>query len=205
MNQNPGNSYSASDRISVLVCQHLTCRKQGAPKVLAAFRNLDTPNITYEGCGCLGNCGNGPMVFILPARIWYYLVQPHDVPKIAAVLEKSMNPILHITQRQAWEAAKDLGTYRSNTLDSEGFIHCSTVAQVLGSANRFFKDQTDLVILTIDTYRVTPEIRYEGADENNLFPHIYGELNIDAVIGSIDLESNPDGSFVLPSELGNQD
>ena len=99
--------------------------------------------------------------------------------------------------------AKNIGTYRSNTLDSEGFIHCSTIAQVIGSANRFFKDQTDLVILKIDIDRVTPEIRYEGADANNLFPHIYGELNIDAVIGSIDLESNPDGSFTLPSELGN--
>ena len=80
----------------------------------------------------------------------------------------------------------------------------SDLAQVLGSANRFFKDQTDLVILKIDIDRVTPEIRYEGVDQNNLFPHIYGELNIDAVTGSIDLESNPDGSFTLPSELGNQ-
>jgi uncharacterized protein (DUF952 family) len=203
VNQNPGNNYSDSARSSVLVCQHLTCRKQGAANVLAAFRKQNTPNVTYEGCGCLGNCGNGPMVFILPARIWYYLVQPHDVPKVAAAVINSMKTILHITQRHEWETAKNLGTYRSNTLDSEGFTHCSTLAQVIGSANRFFKDQTDLVILKIDVDRVTPEIRYEGADSNNLFPHIYGELNIDAVIGSIDLESNPDGSFILPPEFVN--
>ncbi len=203
MNQNPDNNYSAPAKSSVLVCQHLTCRKQGAAKVLAAFRQLKTPNVIYEGCGCLGNCGNGPMVFILPARIWYYLVQPHDVPKVAAAVINSMNTILHITQRHEWEQAKNLGTYRSNTLDSEGFIHCSTPIQLLGSANRFFKNQTDLVILKIDVDRVTPEIRYEGIDANNLFPHIYGELNIDAVSDSIDLESHPDGSFVLPDELGN--
>jgi uncharacterized protein (DUF952 family) len=203
VNQNPGNNYSDSARSSVLVCQHLTCRKQGAANVLAAFRKQNTPNVNYEGCGCLGNCGNGPMVFILPARIWYYLVQPHDVPKVAAAVINSMKTILHITQRHEWETAKNLGTYRSNTLDSEGFTHCSTLAQVIGSANRFFKDQTDLVILKIDVDRVTPEIRYEGADANNLFPHIYGELNIDAVIGSIDLESNPDGSFILPPEFVN--
>lgn len=197
------NNYSASAKSSVLVCQHLTCRKQGAAKVLAAFRKLNTPNVTYEGCGCLGNCGNGPMVFILPARIWYYLVQPDDVPKVDAAVIKSMNTILHITQRHEWEQAKNLGIYRSNTLDSEGFIHCSTLIQLLGSANRFFKNQTDLVILKIDIDRVTPEIRYEGADSNNLFPHIYGALNVDAVIGSIDLESHPDGSFFLPSELVN--
>ena len=203
MNQNSDNDYSAPAKSSVLVCQHLTCRKQGAAKVLAAFRQLKTPNVIYEGCGCLGNCGNGPMVFILPARIWYYLVQPHDVPKVAVAVINSMNTILHITQRHEWEKAKNLGTYRSNTLESEGFIHCSTLAQVLGSANRFFKNQTDLVILKIDIDRVTPEIRYEGVDSNNLFPHIYGALNIDAVTGSLDLESHPDGSFILPPEFVN--
>lgn len=203
MNQNSDLNDSAPDRISVLVCQHLTCRKQGAARVLANFRALNLPNAIYEGCGCLGNCGNGPMVFILPARIWYYRVQPHDVPKIAAVIGNSMNTILHITHRQAWATAKDLGTYRSDSLDSEGFIHCSTVVQVIGSANRFFTGQTDLVILKIDVDRVTPEIRYEGEDSNNLFPHIYGALNLDAVVGSIDLESNPDGSFILPPEFVN--
>jgi uncharacterized protein (DUF952 family) len=112
-----------------------------------------------------------------------------------------MTAILHITTRDRWEAAKNLGTYRSESLSAEGFIHCSTVAQVIGSANRFFKDKQDLVILSIDPHLVTAEIRYEGADTNNLFPHIYGELNIAAVIKSIDLEATPDGLFILPSEL----
>jgi uncharacterized protein (DUF952 family) len=114
-----------------------------------------------------------------------------------------MNTILHITSTEGWAEAKNLGSYRSNTLESEGFIHCSTLAQVIGSANRFFKDRQDLVILIIEIDRVIPEIRYEGADPNNLFPHIYGELNIDAVVGSIDLESDINGSFILPTELLN--
>lgn len=112
-----------------------------------------------------------------------------------------MHTILHITQRQAWGTAKNLGTYHGNTLATEGFIHCSTLAQVIGSANRFFKSQSDLVILLIDVDRVKAEIRYEGADPTNLFPHIYGELNIDAVIQAIDLETDPNGFFVLPSEI----
>jgi (2Fe-2S) ferredoxin len=66
----------------ILICQNRTCRKQGAAEVLAAFRAIDIPDIRYEGCGCLGNCGNGPMVLVLPARIWYYRVHPQDVPKI---------------------------------------------------------------------------------------------------------------------------
>jgi uncharacterized protein (DUF952 family) len=112
-----------------------------------------------------------------------------------------MNTILHLTPRDRWETAKNIGTYRSDSLATEGFIHCSTLAQVIGSANRFFKQQTDVVILIVDVDRVTAEIKYEGVDSTNLFPHIYGELNIDAVIQSIDLETNLDGLFVMPKEL----
>jgi uncharacterized protein (DUF952 family) len=115
-----------------------------------------------------------------------------------STLNSPMNTILHITQLQAWETAKNLGTYRSNTLDTEGFMHCSTTAQVIGSANRFFKNQTDLVILIIDIDRVQAEIRYEGEVASNLFPHIYGELNLDAVIQAIDFEAAENGEFRLP-------
>jgi uncharacterized protein (DUF952 family) len=114
-----------------------------------------------------------------------------------------MNTILHITPSDRWETAKNLGTYQSETLASEGFIHCSTLTQVMGSANRFFQQQQNLVILEIDVDRVKSEIRYEGTDPNNLFPHIYGELNIDAVIRVIDLESDSSGSFIMPKELIN--
>jgi uncharacterized protein (DUF952 family) len=112
-----------------------------------------------------------------------------------------MSNILHITHRKQWAAAKNVGTYRGDTLDTEGFIHCSTLAQLIGSANRFFKDEKDLVILVIDRDRVKPEIKYEGASANNLFPHIYGELNVDAVVQAIDFACGADGLFTLPPEL----
>jgi uncharacterized protein (DUF952 family) len=112
-----------------------------------------------------------------------------------------MNLILHITQRERWDADRNAGEYRSDSLDTEGFIHCSTFAQVVGSANRFFHGQTDLVILVIASDRVAPEIRYEGVDPTNLFPHIYGSLNIDAVDRVIPFSSQSDGSFVMPPQL----
>jgi (2Fe-2S) ferredoxin len=70
------------EKICLLICQNRTCKKQGAADVLTAFRTLNISEINYEGCGCLGNCGNGPMVLVLPARIWYYRVRPQDVSKI---------------------------------------------------------------------------------------------------------------------------
>jgi (2Fe-2S) ferredoxin len=76
-------SHSA-EPIMILICQHLTCRKQGAAKVLAAVREHALPGITYQGCGCLGRCGNGPNVLVLPAQIWYHRVRPQDIPTILA-------------------------------------------------------------------------------------------------------------------------
>jgi NADH:ubiquinone oxidoreductase subunit E len=70
----------------ILVCQNRTCKKQGAAAVLDAARTLSSPEISVEGCGCLGNCGNGPMVLVLPARIWYYRVRPQDLTTILTAI-----------------------------------------------------------------------------------------------------------------------
>jgi len=112
-----------------------------------------------------------------------------------------MNTILHITQRQQWEQAKNLGIYRGDTLDIEGFIHCSKAIQIIKVANTFFPNQKELVLLFIEADKVKPEIRYEGIEEDELFPHIYGELNIDAVFQVIDFEAGEDGLFELPREV----
>ncbi|NEP01738.1 MAG: DUF952 domain-containing protein [Symploca sp. SIO2E9] len=114
-----------------------------------------------------------------------------------------MNTILHITQRQQWEQAQLTGIYRGDTLDSEGFIHCSTPLQVIKVANTLFRNQQELVLLGIDSDKVQEEIRYEGIEGGECFPHIYGSLNIDAVFKVIDFEAGKDGKFQLPEEFKN--
>ncbi|MGB5770768.1 MAG: (2Fe-2S) ferredoxin domain-containing protein, partial [Crocosphaera sp.] len=64
---------------SILVCQGRCCRKDGSTKVLRAFQSLANPGIQIISCGCLGKCGNGPTVLILPEKIWYQKVTPKDV------------------------------------------------------------------------------------------------------------------------------
>lgn len=66
----------------VLVCQNRTCLKQGSGKVLAAFQAEPIPNVDIEATGCLGQCGNGPMVIILPEAVWYNSVQADHVSTI---------------------------------------------------------------------------------------------------------------------------
>ena len=99
-----------------------------------------------------------------------------------------MKTIHHITRRQVWEEAQIIGSYRADSLLTEGFIHCSTATQVLKTADRFFKNQTGLIILYINVNKVESEVKYELA-VNELFPHIYGALNIDAVYQIIDFET----------------
>ena len=76
-------------------------------------------------------------------------------------LTKTM--IYHLTSRQAWVEAQSRGEYRAESLETEGFIHCSTLPQVLKSANKFFGGQTGLLLLWIDSEKVESEIKYELA------------------------------------------
>ncbi|MFM7366990.1 MAG: (2Fe-2S) ferredoxin domain-containing protein, partial [Sphaerospermopsis kisseleviana] len=63
----------------VQVCQHRSCIKQGAKEVLAAFQASSVPDVTVTASGCLGQCGNGPMVLVLPEMVWYCRVLPLEV------------------------------------------------------------------------------------------------------------------------------
>ncbi|MEG3844550.1 (2Fe-2S) ferredoxin domain-containing protein [Microcoleus sp. herbarium14] len=71
----------------VLVCQNRTCRKQGAAKVLAAFEKLSPSEVEVVASGCLGQCGSGPMVLVVPEEVWYCGVCPEEV---AAITEQHL-------------------------------------------------------------------------------------------------------------------
>lgn len=110
--------------------------------------------------------------------------------------------IFHITTREAWDRAEVEGTYRTPGLPVEGFIHCSTREQVVQVANLRFRGQTGLALLAVNTDRVKAEILYEDlAGEGQKFPHIYGELNIDAVAQVAAFEPGEDGYFTLPARF----
>lgn len=108
--------------------------------------------------------------------------------------------IYHIAHRQGWEHARQVGHYQVDTLATEGFIHCSTREQVIRTADRFYRGQSDLVLLCIDTGRVEAEIRYEALVGSEEFPHIYDSLQTDAVSRVMAFEPDEDGFFRMPSE-----
>lgn len=72
---------------AIVICQNRTCRKQGSAEVLAAFAAIALPpEIEVIASGCLGQCGNGPMVLLLPSEILYRRVSPQDVENLVAIL-----------------------------------------------------------------------------------------------------------------------
>jgi uncharacterized protein (DUF952 family) len=127
-----------------------------------------------------------------------------------------MATILHITTRAEWDAARVAGSYCPPSLEREGFIHCSTHAQAVGSANKYFRGRTDLVLLVIDESRVAATLRYEPPAPipepsaptaeltdprvSELFPHLYGPLALAAVIRVVPFPCDEDGGFTLPAE-----
>ncbi|MDO8301833.1 MAG: DUF952 domain-containing protein [Sedimentisphaerales bacterium] len=109
-----------------------------------------------------------------------------------------MSTILHITKRLEWEKAQATGRYEADSFHTQGFIHCSTPDQIIEVANFLFRGQTDLVLLHIDTDKLTSPVRYENLENGKtLFPHIYGPLNLEAVTEARDFPPRCDGTFAL--------
>lgn len=108
--------------------------------------------------------------------------------------------IFHITKREAWAEADAEGIYRTEMLPVDGFIHCSTREQVVQVADIRFRGQTGLVLLAIDSDKVTAGIRYENLEGGEqMFPHIYGEIRPDWIVQIMEFEPGADGRFALPS------
>jgi uncharacterized protein (DUF952 family) len=107
-----------------------------------------------------------------------------------------MTLILHMTTQNDWDRSRGEGQYTIDSLDTEGFIHCSLPDQVHRVANALYTGRTDLILLHVDQDLVGPNVRYEGDPE--AFPHIYGPLNLDAVIRVTDYRPGPDGVFEPP-------
>ncbi len=98
--------------------------------------------------------------------------------------------IFHLATASAWDEAGDAGSYTISTLGLEladvGFIHCSQAQQVDGVHERFYRGVAEpLVLLTIDTDLLTSPWQLDDVPgQPDPFPHVYGPLNLDAVVSA---------------------
>jgi len=107
--------------------------------------------------------------------------------------------IYKICPASAWREAELLGVFRGSADDlGDGFIHFSTAAQIEGTARKHFSGQTGLFLIAIDTDGLGDALRWEVSRGGELFPHLYGELDLNHVTAVLDMRSRPDGTHDIP-------
>jgi uncharacterized protein (DUF952 family) len=109
-----------------------------------------------------------------------------------------MQAVYHLVLPSRWKS-NPADPYRADSLATQGFIHCSRADQVAGSANRFYADATELLVLTIDVARLTSPLVEEPAADGRLYPHIYGPIDRDAVVSAVPMNRGNDGRWAFRS------
>jgi uncharacterized protein (DUF952 family) len=113
-----------------------------------------------------------------------------------------MTELFHLVPADEWARAVESGSLtsstRGRTLEQEGFIHCSLAHQVEMVANLVYLGVDGLLLLTIDSDRLQAPLRFDPAACGEEFPHIYGPLNVDAVVAVQLFSPGPDGRFHYP-------
>ena len=109
-----------------------------------------------------------------------------------------MTIIYHLIQETDWEAAKPTGEVRPASLAEEGFIHCSKdEEQAVRVANRLYPGRPGIIVLELDTGLLTSPVKHEPSRSGEIYPHIYGPLNVEAVVRVRAMSTDADGRFHL--------
>ena len=110
-----------------------------------------------------------------------------------------MHAIYKICPASAWREAERQGVFRGSPDDiRDGFIHFSTAAQVAETTDKHFFGQSGLFLIAVDADALGKALRWERSRNDELFPHLYGELDLGAVIRIFDLHTRSDGSHDIP-------
>lgn len=105
--------------------------------------------------------------------------------------------IFHICQKVDWQAAQDAGIYSPPSIETDGFIHFSRIEQVSKVANTFYKELPNLILLHVIIENIIPKVKWENSD-GDVFPHVYGPLNLDAVMDVENMIPGEGGEFSYP-------
>jgi len=113
-----------------------------------------------------------------------------------------VEPVYKICPEAALKEARQHGRFDGSADDArDGFIHLSARHQVAGTLATHFVGQTDLVLIAIDPDRLGEQLCWETSRGGELFPHLYGPLDLAHVISVQPLELQEDGSHRLPKGI----
>jgi uncharacterized protein (DUF952 family) len=107
--------------------------------------------------------------------------------------------IYKICSASAWREAERQGVFRGSADDArDGFIHFSSASQVAETAKKHFFGQSALFLIEVDADALGDALRWECSRNDELFPHLYGELDLGAVRGVSNLHARADGTHDIP-------
>ncbi len=114
-------------------------------------------------------------------------------------IHKPVSTIYKVCPASAWREAERQGAYRGSADDTrDGFIHFSTASQLPGTVVKHFAGQTGLFLIAVDADALGDALKWEPSRGGELFPHLYGELDLGAVKEILDLRARSDGSHDIP-------
>jgi uncharacterized protein (DUF952 family) len=100
-----------------------------------------------------------------------------------------------------FKTAQQEGFYRAESLLTEGFIHASPATKLTRVANKYFSDEPELVVMYLEISKLQPALKWEPIHNGDLYPHLYGALNMDAVISSRTFKPGTDGQYRIEPEM----
>jgi uncharacterized protein (DUF952 family) len=107
--------------------------------------------------------------------------------------------IYKIVPEDLWRASEPTGRFTGAPVDErDGYIHFSTAAQVKETAARHFAGQSGLLLVAVQSDALGEALRWEPSRGGELFPHLFGELPIEAVHSVVPLPVGPAGAHVFP-------
>lgn len=90
--------------------------------------------------------------------------------------------IFHLATPAEWTAAQASGSVAPPSLATEGFVHCSTGAQLDDTITRHFAGAEELVLLRLRHDDVSDALRWEESRPGEAFPHVYRAIRLDEVV-----------------------
>lgn len=111
------------------------------------------------------------------------------------------NPIFKICGQNEWAMAMKSGVYTGSPADkADGFIHFSTMGQLATTAAKHFAGRRDLVLAAVDPDALGAALKWEPARGGDLFPHLFGNMPMSAVLWTRDLPLDGEGVHAMPPE-----
>ncbi|MCM2396778.1 DUF952 domain-containing protein [Rhizobium sp. S95] len=107
--------------------------------------------------------------------------------------------IYKIVPQELWHEARAEGLFRGASIDlQDGYIHFSTATQAVETARRYFAGLSGLLLVAVETAALGDALRYEPSRGGDLFPHLYANLPMGAVLWEKPLPLKADGSHEFP-------